>query len=114
MTFQWPSWVHPLPFPFPELHNNKIITTYKIIQEPLCTFHELECVNKIKVDTSSCLKPCSGLIVTSLIKSDSDKKLENLLPDYVAYNKYKKITQYPSGSDGKIMQYPKRNIDHMF
>ena len=21
MTFQWPSWVHPLPFPFPELHN---------------------------------------------------------------------------------------------
>ena len=21
MTFEWPSWVHPLPFPFPELHN---------------------------------------------------------------------------------------------
>ena len=20
MTFEWPSWVHPLPFPFPELH----------------------------------------------------------------------------------------------
>ena len=20
MTFKWPSWVHPLPFPFPELH----------------------------------------------------------------------------------------------
>ena len=75
----------------------------KIIQEPLCTFHELECVNKMKVDTSSCLKPCSGLIVTSLIKSDSEKKLENLLPNYAAYNKYKKITQYPSGSDGKIM-----------
>ena len=21
MTFEWPSWVNPLPFPFPELHN---------------------------------------------------------------------------------------------
>ena len=25
MTFQWPSWVHPLPFPFPELHNRNMI-----------------------------------------------------------------------------------------
>ena len=24
MTFKWPSWVDPLPFPFPELHNNDI------------------------------------------------------------------------------------------
>ena len=25
MTFQWPSWVDPLPFPFPELHNNRYL-----------------------------------------------------------------------------------------
>ena len=23
MTFEWPSWVDPLPFPFPELHKMK-------------------------------------------------------------------------------------------
>ena len=23
MNFEWPSWIHPLPFPFPELHNFK-------------------------------------------------------------------------------------------
>ena len=28
MTFQWPSWVDPLPFPFPELHN--LMTLYFI------------------------------------------------------------------------------------
>ena len=25
MTFEWPSWVNPLPFPFPELHNNRYL-----------------------------------------------------------------------------------------
>ena len=25
MTFEWPSWVDPLPFPFPELHNNRYL-----------------------------------------------------------------------------------------
>ena len=25
MTFEWPSWVHPLPIPFPELHNKKLL-----------------------------------------------------------------------------------------
>ena len=32
------------------------------------------------------------------------------MPNYAAYNIYKKITQYPSGSDGKIMQFPNLNI----
>ena len=48
----------------------------------------MECVNNIKVDTSGCLKPCSGLIVTSVIKSDKNRNLEELLPyvdDYVNY-----------------------------
>ena len=28
MTFEWPSWVDPLPFPFPELHNIVPFTEY--------------------------------------------------------------------------------------
>ena len=32
------------------------------------------------------------------------------MPNYAAYNIYKKITQYPSGSDGKTMQFPNLNI----
>ena len=30
MTFEWPSWVNPLPFPFPELHNIKQFYFYHI------------------------------------------------------------------------------------
>ena len=29
MTFEWPSWVHPLPFPFPELHKNLKVTYFE-------------------------------------------------------------------------------------
>ena len=61
------------------------------------------CVNNIEVDTSSCLKPCSGLIVTSVIKSDKNRNLEKLLPYVDEYINYKKITKYPVGFDGKIL-----------
>ena len=63
-----------------------------MIKEPLCSTEQMECVNNIKVDTSGCLKPCSGLIVTSVIKSDKNRNLEELLPyvnDYVNYKKIK-------------------------
>ena len=33
MTFEWPSWVHPLPFPFPELHNNFWIEIIALLLE---------------------------------------------------------------------------------
>ena len=63
----------------------------------------MECVNNIKVDTSGCLKPCSGLIVTSVIKSDKNRNLEELLPYVDDYVNYKKITKYPVGFDGKMI-----------
>ena len=59
----------------------------------------MQCVSNINVDNSKCLKPCSGLIVTSLSKEDSNKEFENLNSIIEDYNIYKKITQYPAGFD---------------
>ena len=41
---------------------------------------KLECVNNIIVDTSECLKPCSGLIVSSFSKHNPhpNEIMENL------------------------------------
>ena len=55
-------------------------------------------MNQVKVDTSSCLKPCSGLIVTSFAKSKLENDLETLFPIFGQYNQYKRITTYPSAA----------------
>ena len=74
-----------------------------VFQETLCTSpQELECVKNVEVDTSSCLKPCSGLIVTSFYKSELKKDLETLFPIFGEYNNYKKVTTYPSVVDGML------------
>ena len=77
------------------------------MQEQVCTSpEELECVNKVNDETSSCLKPCSGLLVNSFSKVDwGMKKLTLILENY---NNYKKITGYPSGENGKQFVYPKQ------
>ena len=62
----------------------------------------MECV-KIEinnVDTSSCLKPCSGLIVTSFSKTDKNNDLENLFPVFTDYNNFKRITPIPTIATG--------------
>ena len=56
----------------------------------------------VKIDTSSCLKPCSGLIITSFAKSAKHIDLHTWSPFMDEYNNYKKITRYPSGYNGKI------------
>ena len=48
------------------------------------------------------MKPCSGLIVTSFSKSELKKNLEDVLPVFGAYNRYKKITSNPLGYPGKL------------
>ena len=73
-----------------------------IVQGPICSSTELECVNRIKLDTSSCIKPCSGLIVNGFYKSEQKKSLENLSPIIADYNKFKQITPYPLGQNGKL------------
>ena len=72
-----------------------------LYQENVCTSsEEVACVNKLKVDSSSCLKPCSGLIVTSFYKSKLENNLETLFPIFGEYNQYKKVTSYPSAANG--------------
>ena len=61
------------------------------------------CVNNIIVDTSNCLNPCSGLIVTTFTHTKEDRKLEELFPVFEDYNKYKIMTSYPYGLQGKII-----------
>ena len=75
---------------------------FLMFKGPLCDAKDLECVTKTKktkVDTSSCLKPCSGLIInTSQFREK--KNIEELFPTFGDYNKYKKITKYPSNKNG--------------
>ena len=60
-----------------------------------------ECLYNTKIDTSTCFKPCSGLIITSFSKYEQTKDLETLFPIHQDYDKYKKITPYPPGFVGK-------------
>ena len=60
-------------------------------------------MNQLQVDTSSCLKPCSGLIVTSFAKSEQHKDLDTLFPIIGEYNLFKKVTEYPSGANGRVV-----------
>ena len=56
---------------------------------PVCvSFEQLNCVIKTKVDTSGCLKPCSGLIITTFSKSERDKKWDNVMSIFKDYDKY--------------------------
>ena len=65
----------------------------------------MECVNNVVVNNSGCLKPCSGLIVTSFSKSNLNKDLEEMQALSKAYNNYKKITEYPPGYTGRNTFY---------
>ena len=79
------------------------------MQEPVCASKkQLDCVESLKIDTSNCLKPCSGLLVTSFSKSDVHvhSKSLNLLPINKKYNDYKKLTQNPPG----ILFYQFKNL----
>ena len=63
----------------------------------------MECLNTLQVDTSGCLKPCSGLIVTSFSKSiqSSSGSMEDPLSIIKEdYDKYKESTQNPRGKPG--------------
>ena len=63
----------------------------------------MECVKNVSVsiDTSGCLKACSGFIITSLWESEEKEKWETFLTTLDEYNNYKKVTPYPEGQIGK-------------
>ena len=66
------------------------------------SLQELECVRKTSVETSSCMKPCSGLIVTSYFKFDVTNGMENLMPIIEDYNNFKTNTEFPSWDSGNF------------
>ena len=73
------------------------------MQDPLCSPEDEACVQSVNVSTNntSCLKPCSGLVLTSFSHSKFDEKLDNLLyEEVIAYNNYKKWFQYPDNLKG--------------
>ena len=62
---------------------------------------DIDCVNNIdNVDTFHCFKPCTGLIITSLSELKQERDLERLFPIFGDYEKYKKLTKYPSEIKG--------------
>ena len=63
----------------------------------------MDCIinNISSVDTSGCMKPCSGLIVTSFIKTQKDRKIDNWMNVLEDYKAYKKITPFPIDEQGK-------------
>ena len=83
------------------------------MQDPLCSPEDEACVQSVNVSTNntSCLKPCSGLVLTSFSHSKFDEKLDNLLyEEVIAYNNYKKWFQYPDNLKGTKFQYFTHNV----
>ena len=51
-------------------------TVKNIGLKPLCMLENFRCVENVKVDDSNCLPSCTGLIVTSLSKTQQSKDWE--------------------------------------
>jgi len=63
-------------------------------------------MKSIKIDSSDCLPPCSGLIISSFTKTDGTKNLESLIDDkFAAYRKFTKWFKFPSGIKGVSIPY---------
>ena len=77
--------------------------SYSWIKAPLCSSNEHECVKKVQNYSYNCLEPCSGLILTSFIKTDPKENLDSLFSNEIAaYNDYSKWLQFPSGIKGNM------------
>ena len=57
------------------------------------------------METPNCLKPCSGLLVTSFYKSEQKRKFDDISRISGAYDNYKKISEYPYGYTGIIQKW---------
>ena len=75
---------------------------------PLCTSKDNPCTNKIQENKSNCLRPCSGLHVTSLSKAETKINFDTLIQEEItSYNSYTKWFEFPIGLKGqkKILTY---------
>ena len=55
------------------------------------------------MDNLECLPPCSGMILTSFSKMESEDNIEQFMPDLVAaYKNYTKWSKFPSAIKGFV------------
>ena len=90
----------------------KVILMMIIFKDPICSALDLKCINNVTVNTSSCLKPCSGLIVTSFSKSAQNTNLADMSLILKDYDTFKKPTAFPSGLNG-IQYYKVYIMNHL-
>ena len=84
---------------------------HHLFKEALCSsMEELDCVNMIKVDTSMCLKPCSGLIATASIEESFN--FDELLPYFLSYKRYKERMKEMSNQQGNLLYENTYNINY--
>ena len=75
----------------------------------MCSSANLKCVENVKTSSTTCLKACSGLFITSLTKTDppktdeEKKKFEEKVFHRFAeaYRMYKKLTKKPNWYQGR-------------
>ena len=77
------------------------------MQVPICDLEAKErrdCIERIGVNSSDCLKPCTGLSLTSFLKSKPEKSLDKLIPkELKAYHNYVKPNfDFPTGLKGML------------
>ena len=79
------------------------VTTYltETFQVRFCTSQDWKCYKSVNV-SSKCLLSCEGVLVTSYVKSASNKDFETFIPKMISdYDKYKDSLEFPSGLKGK-------------
>ena len=82
-----------------------------LIQVPLCSRKNMNCVQSLKLDFSSCILPCSGLVLTSFAKQENSKNIEESLPEeFHFYQIYKKHLPFPPALSGSIVSKVSKKV----
>ena len=73
-------------------------------QDPLCSSVQLDCAKKIGFEFANCLPPCSGLVVSSFSKTETNKKLGDLIyNEIISYEKFTRWIEFPEGLKGSTL-----------
>ena len=73
-------------------------------QAPLCQPNQVNCVQELRPDTSSCKPPCNGITVTSYSKQKKKNNIGEILPRLLEdYDKFKGIIEVPPEIKGFIL-----------
>ena len=64
------------------------------------------CAKNVEFKFANCLPPCSGLVVSSFSKTETNKKLDDLIyNEVISYNNYTKWSEFPEGLKGCPIEY---------